>query len=146
MVTFSVSWFPLLYIEIIVVEDSGTVYLVSIIINISALFCGMGIMFKLLRKMSLDAIEQMYEVCDEFPDDSLAQTISNFENDLANSSRQDRPSSNFGSRSTPKQSLGEACFNTSADTSIQEKQDDSLYMSLKFTNSNPADDSKQSVP
>ena len=74
MVTFSVSWFPLLYIEIIVVEDSGTVYLVSIIINISALFCGMGIMFKLLRKMSLDAIEQMYEVCDEFPDDSLMQT------------------------------------------------------------------------
>ena len=74
MVTFSVSWFPLLYIEIILVEDSGTVYLVSIIINICALFCGMGIMFKLLRKMSLDAIEQMYEVCDEFPDDSLMQT------------------------------------------------------------------------
>jgi hypothetical protein len=40
------------------------------------------------------------------------------ENDFSDSSRQDRPSSNFGSRSTPKQSLGEACFNTSADTSI----------------------------
>lgn len=58
MATFSVSWFPLLYIEIFRVEDSGRVYLISILINICALFCGMCIMFNLLRRMSLDAIEQ----------------------------------------------------------------------------------------
>ena len=78
MVTFTVSWFPLLYIEILKGEDDGTVYLVSIIINICALFCGMCIMFKLLLRMSLDAIEQLEsnEICNEV---SIRQSISNFD-------------------------------------------------------------------
>ena len=63
MATFSISWFPLLYVEIGQEEDSGTVYFVSMIINICALFFGMAIMFDLMRKMSLDAIDQ-FEVID----------------------------------------------------------------------------------
>ena len=57
MATFSITWFPLLYVEIIKQEDSGKLYFVSMIINICALFFGMAIMFDLMRKMSLNAIE-----------------------------------------------------------------------------------------
>ncbi len=81
-------------------------------------------MFKLLRQMSLDAIDQMYEEeeCEELPDSSLVQTVSNFENDISSSSRQqERPSGNFASRRTPLRNSQEIAFNTSADTSIQEK-------------------------
>ena len=65
MATFSISWFPLLYVEVLSQqhEDSGKVYFVSMIINVCALFFGMAIMFDLMRKMSLDAIDQ-FEVID----------------------------------------------------------------------------------
>lgn len=49
MGTFSISWFPLLYVEIIKNEDSGVLYFVSMILNICALFLGMFILFELMR-------------------------------------------------------------------------------------------------
>lgn len=57
MATFTLSWFPLLYIEIIEVEDSGTVFLISIIVNICCMYFGMFVMFKLMREIALDTIE-----------------------------------------------------------------------------------------
>lgn len=62
MATFSISWLPLLYVEIVQEEDSGKVYFASMIINVCALFFGMAIMFDLMRKMSLDAIDQFEDV------------------------------------------------------------------------------------
>ena len=63
MATFSISWFPLLYVEIGKEEDFGKVYFISMIINVCAMFFGLAIMFDLMRKMSLDAIDQ-FEVID----------------------------------------------------------------------------------
>ena len=57
MITFSISWFPLLVVEIIYQEDSGIIYLVSIIVNIVSLYCGWAIMFRLMHLMATDAIE-----------------------------------------------------------------------------------------
>jgi hypothetical protein len=66
MASFSISWFPLLYVEIILSEDAGKIYFPSMIINICALFIGMVIMFDLMRRMSLDAIDQFEVIQSSF--------------------------------------------------------------------------------
>ena len=58
MVFFSASWFPLLFVEIICGEDSGSLYLSSMIVNICAMFVGMCLIFLLAYKVALDAMEQ----------------------------------------------------------------------------------------
>jgi hypothetical protein len=57
LATFTLSWFPLLYVEIIEVEDSGSVFLISIIVNICCMYFGMFVMLKLMREIALDTIE-----------------------------------------------------------------------------------------
>lgn len=57
MATFTLSWFPMLYEEIIKIEDSGTVFLVSIIVNICSMYFGIFVMLKLMREIALDTIE-----------------------------------------------------------------------------------------
>lgn len=56
MIFFSVSWFPLLYVEVLDHKDDGPLYLTSMIVNICAMFGGLYLMFLLLRKVSLDSI------------------------------------------------------------------------------------------
>ena len=56
MIFFSVSWFPLLYVEVLDHEDDGPLYLTSMIVNICAMFGGLYLMFLLMRKVSLDSI------------------------------------------------------------------------------------------
>jgi hypothetical protein len=58
MVLFSATWFPLLWVEVIENEDSGTLYFVSMITNVCAMFIGVSFMFILMRKVALDAIGQ----------------------------------------------------------------------------------------
>ena len=56
MIFFSVSWFPLLYAEIIAGQDDGNLYFVSMITNVCAMFIGICLMFILMRRVALDAL------------------------------------------------------------------------------------------
>ena len=59
MLLFCFSFFPIIYAEVICGRAAGTTWLISYCLNIGALFFGMCIMFNLMRKIAVQALESL---------------------------------------------------------------------------------------